>query len=90
MKFSPAETSRFLDVFYQSRPVILSGFGCSRLELFRLPDDPDTVITLSEWESTGHLNRYRESEFFTETWKTIRPWMVEAPIAESWNPADQP
>ena len=35
--------------------------------------DPNIYFTVSHWDSEDHLNLYRSSAFFWETWSRVRP-----------------
>ena len=62
----------FLTLFKSSEKAIRSFKGCLHLEIFRDISHKEVFYTLSKWESEKHLNAYRNSKFFQETWKIAK------------------
>ncbi|RYD52157.1 MAG: antibiotic biosynthesis monooxygenase [Sphingobacteriales bacterium] len=61
-------TEQFEAFFHERKPLIEAFEGCYRTDLLRDTKEPDVYYTLSEWESEAHLDQYRFSAFFKETW----------------------
>lgn len=72
MTFRPEESQRFADFFSTVYPTIKAFEGCQHLELWRDTTDQNIYFTFSVWESEHHLNQYRFSDFFKQTWDTTR------------------
>ncbi len=80
------ETARF-EAFFRERKLLIEAFeGCYRTDLLRNTKEPDVYYTLSEWESEAHLDRYRYSEFFRETWAFTKSLFAEKAQAFSGMP----
>ncbi len=72
MKFKAEGLSQFLSVFEESKAKIRSFPGVLHLELLQNQEDNCTLYTYSHWESADHLEVYRQSELFKETWKKTK------------------
>jgi quinol monooxygenase YgiN len=48
--------------------------GCEHLDVFRDKENKSIYFSYSIWKSEWHLNRYRKSPFFQETWGTLKQW----------------
>ncbi|HEY1007154.1 MAG TPA: antibiotic biosynthesis monooxygenase family protein, partial [Sphingobacteriaceae bacterium] len=71
------------ELFARTRPGILAFEGCRQVELFTDTADPNIYFTVSHWDSEDHLNLYRSSAFFRETWSRVRPMFSAR--AEAWS-----
>jgi len=60
--------------------------ACYKTILLRNTKEPDVYYTLSEWESEAHLDRYRYSAFFKETWAFTKSLFAEKAQAFSGLP----
>ena len=79
-----AETKdEFVEIFYQTQPIIQNFKGCMKAEL--MYDVQNTVIcfTISYWITEEDLNNYRNSPFFKETWAKVKPLFAQK--AEAWS-----
>ena len=77
LHFRPEETERF-EVFFRERQAAIQAFeGCRRTDLLRDTKQPEVYYTLSEWESEAHLDRYRFSAFFKDTWQQTKALFAE-------------
>jgi heme-degrading monooxygenase HmoA len=83
MEFDEARIPEFLKNFYASSDTIESFPGCSCVRLLRDEADPSVFFTYSHWDSEGHLNAYRESDFFRTVWGVTRQLFRSAPQAWS-------
>jgi len=57
--------------------------GCTHLELMRDVDEEGVFYTLSKWTSATHLEEYRKSPLFKNTWEKVKPLFSEAAKAFS-------
>lgn len=83
MKFRPEEVANFRALFSERKSTIAAFEGCRHLELWQDAGDEAIFCTYSHWESEAHLNRYRFSEFFKDTWARTRALFAEK--AEAWS-----
>lgn len=83
MTFRPEHTPEFEELFARTRPGILGFGGCRQVDLFTDSADPNTYFTVSHWDSENHLNDYRSSAFFRDTWSRVRPMFGAR--AEAWS-----
>lgn len=83
MKFRPEEVEIFRALFSERKATIAAFDGCCHLELWQDAGDETIFCTYSHWESEAHLNRYRFSEFFKDTWGHTRALFAEK--AEAWS-----
>lgn len=83
MQFLPEHLPVFLAMFQEKYPQIRQFEGCCYLALWQSVDNPTIVFTYSQWESPEHLEKYRCSELFRETWQRTKTWFAAPPIAQS-------
>jgi heme-degrading monooxygenase HmoA len=83
MTFREEAISEFLSVFRSSKPAIEAFDGCHGVSLLRGIDDPRVFFTLSDWDSTEHLDKYRNSMLFKEVWSATKS--LFAADAEAWS-----
>jgi heme-degrading monooxygenase HmoA len=86
LQFRPETTEQFEAFFYERKPLIEAFEGCYRTDLLRNTKEPSVYYTLSEWESEAHLDRYRFSPFFKETWAITKSLFAEKAQAFSGAP----
>lgn len=84
MKFAEEKVNDFKSLFWETRSGILQFDGCKDVKLMQSETDPQIIATYSLWENSASLDKYRFSEFFKNTWKTIKPWMIEKADAISY------
>jgi quinol monooxygenase YgiN len=72
MTFRPEKLEVFIRLFSEVAPTIRSFPGCRRLELWQDVQCPHILTTYSVWEDEEHLDRYRQSDFFRETWNAAK------------------
>ena len=82
MTFRPEERESFLALFDERRELIRGFEGCTRLELWQEKGNPSVFFTYSWWETEEHLDRYRKSSFFEETWQQTKTKFAARP--EAW------
>ena len=83
MSFDPNKVNEFLRVFDTSKEKIRAFDGCQYLSLNKDHTRANVYYTLSHWQSTQHLEAYRESELFKTTWAAVKPMFNEMPQAFS-------
>lgn len=83
MSFEPQYIETFQDFFAARKDTIRSFEGCTFLELWQDVNHPHIFFTHSIWESEEHLNRYRFSEFFKETWVATKAMFADK--AQAWS-----
>lgn len=82
MEFQPDKVETFLKIFLTSKKKILEMEGCLELELLKCLNPTEVLFTRSKWESELHLQKYRESQLFKETWAKTKPLFRNR--AEAW------
>ena len=83
MHFRPGEREAFLDIFNASKHLIRRFDGCQQLRLFNEAGRPDVFFTFSVWTSAAHLDAYRSSKLFAETWTATKALFADKPQAWS-------
>lgn len=83
MTFRPEEVSNFTQLFEERKHLIRSFEGCQHLELWQDVKNPAVFFTYSYWESEQHLDHYRFSEFFKDTWSKTKALFADKPQAWS-------
>lgn len=83
MQLQAGKAADFTAVFATVNEQIRKSTGCISVELFSDLQDPDTIITLSRWESSEALEAYRASALFISTWKKVKPFFRAPALAFS-------
>jgi heme-degrading monooxygenase HmoA len=83
MTFRPEEISAFQSLFEERKSMIRDFEGCTHLELWQDKERPEVFFTYSWWDSEEHLENYRRSGFFADTWKLTKEKF--AGKAEAWS-----
>ena len=83
MEFAPEKTEDFKKLFDQTYPRIRNFDGCRFLELYRDDQQPNTYYTMSKWDTPEHLEAYRRSELFRDTWTITKSFFAAPPAAYS-------
>jgi quinol monooxygenase YgiN len=68
LSFHEDKVSEFIQIFKESKPKITSCDGCIHLALMRDHNHAHVYYTFSTWASNDALEKYRQSDFFKETW----------------------
>ncbi len=85
MTFEPAKVQDFLALF-EERKALIRGFeGCNHLELWQGEGAEHIFFTYSIWDSQQHLDKYRFSELFKDTWAKTKALFADKPQAWSVN-----
>lgn len=83
MTFREEAIPAFLDTFALQKEYIRDFEGCHHLELLRDANNPNIFFTYSHWESEAYLEKYRESDFFTNIWSNVKTLFADKP--EAWS-----
>lgn len=90
MTFREEAVAQFLELFEEVKDKIRSVEGCRHMELLRQKGQPNVMFTLSLWDDEEALNRYRDSELFSGTWKRTKALFADKPQAWSLERIDPP
>lgn len=82
MVFRTEEIQAFQSLFLERKHLIRQFEGCTHLELWQDKNNPTVFFTYSHWDSEEHLDAYRTSSFFDETWRLTKQKFAEKP--EAW------
>jgi quinol monooxygenase YgiN len=83
MTFREDCVNEFTTIFEARKHIISSFPGCTHLELWQDNAHPNIFFTYSKWDSIAHLDHYRFSEFFKDTWGKTK--VLFADKAEAWS-----
>ena len=83
LHFRPEEREAFLDIFNASKDLIRKFEGCQYLRLYNETGRPEVFFTFSVWDSAAHLDAYRNSKLFEDTWADTKALFAEKPQAWS-------
>lgn len=83
MHFHETGKEDFLVLFDQVSHRIRSQEGCHALYLYADMADPYILYTDSLWETEDHLEAYRASQFFRDTWSKSKLFFAER--AAAWS-----
>jgi len=83
MTFRKEEVTAFLSLFDEVKGKIRSFEGCHHLELWQDYNDENVFLTYSMWDTQEHLDHYRFSELFKDTWSRTKVLFAEKPKAFS-------
>lgn len=83
MTFDESRVDNFLELFNERKSLIRHFDGCQHLELWQESGKPNIYFTYSKWDSEEHLNHYRYSELFKDTWAKTKALFADKPQAWS-------
>ena len=83
MTFKTEFVSKFIETESKIHLKIRNFKGCTHLNILNDIKKPNIFFSYSYWESETDLNNYRHSEFFKNTWETVKPLFAEK--AEAWS-----
>ena len=83
MTFQPDQIDEFTSLFDSVSKKIRNFDGCSYLKLMRDHNHHNIFVTYSKWESQTHLDEYRNSELFKNTWVKTKALFADKPAAFS-------
>jgi quinol monooxygenase YgiN len=81
MSFRPEEINNFLALFEERKDRIRHFEGCKHLELWQDAHASNIFFTYSMWDSEAHLDHYRFSDFFKDTWSRTKALFEAKPQA---------
>ncbi|MFI5204536.1 MAG: putative quinol monooxygenase [Flavobacteriales bacterium] len=81
MEFREDAVAAFLETFRKSENLIRNFEGCKSLQLMRDKENHRLYSTVSVWENTEALEKYRESVLFKETWAAAKKGFSSKPLA---------
>lgn len=87
MQFDTNFIADFKILFKTVNEKIANFEGCTGVKLLQHEADPSIFFTISNWESSTHLDHYRNSELFKTTWAKVKPHFVAK--AEAWSLLEQ-
>jgi quinol monooxygenase YgiN len=76
----------FLKTFEENGPKIRAFEGCHGVDLVRDMYRSNVFFTISKWEKEEHLEAYRSSDLFRNTWKNTKA-LFSVP-AHAWSTTD--
>ena len=82
MTFRKEEVEAFKQLFEERKELIRNFEGCTHLQLWQDKHNPTVFFTYSLWDSEDHLNQYRASHFFDDTWTLTKQKFAAKP--EAW------
>lgn len=83
MEFQPNKIEDFFTIFHESKSKIETCEGCIRVRLLQCTKDKKILFTHSLWESEKHLEAYRKSDLFKETWAKTKVLFESKAVAWS-------
>ena len=83
MSFHEDKVDTFLTNFNIVKQDIRNFDGNRFLELYRDKTNPSVFFTYSYWETEAHLEAYRKSALFCDTWAVTKPLFNSKP--EAWS-----
>jgi quinol monooxygenase YgiN len=83
MTFREDAVEDFKQLFEERKQLIRHFDGCTHLELWQDSTNPNVFFTYSHWLSETHLNHYRFSAFFKDTWSKTKALFSDKPQAWS-------
>ncbi len=86
MHFRDDAVGTFRMILKEKRAIIASQEGCLSLQIVVDSAAPYIIFTISEWVSEAHLERYRQSAFFKETWAFTKSLFAQEP--QVWSTVD--
>lgn len=86
MEFEQTKVNTFLELFHSTQDKIANFDGCMRLDLLNSMDATNVFFTYSIWKSEEHLENYRQSELFKQTWAKTKVLFNNKP--EAWSLAE--
>lgn len=83
MTFKEENIEDFLLLFEDVKSKIRNFEGCNSLQLLQDPENRCKISTSSIWLSENHLNEYRNSLLFENTWATTKSYFSDKAKAKS-------
>lgn len=89
MEFDPVHVDAFQQLFAKRKERIAGFPGCQGVQLLQDIQHPNIFFTYSHWESPGHLEQYRQSDLFKDTWQLTKALFGGKPAAWSVEVANE-
>ncbi|MBK7148441.1 MAG: antibiotic biosynthesis monooxygenase [Bacteroidetes bacterium] len=86
MTFAPEYVDDFLNKYNERKHQIAAFDGCKGVTLLRDIDNACIFFTYSKWDTVEHLNAYRSSDLFVDTWNFVKILFADKP--EAWSVKD--
>lgn len=86
MTFVLENVDDFIKVFNDVKGRIAGFEGCQSVKLMKDVHQDNVYFTYSIWDSDDHLQQYRYSELFEDTWKKTK--ILFSQRAEAWSLED--
>ena len=83
MTFRAEEVPAFLSLFNDRKHLIAGFDGCKGVELLQDIRHQNIFFTYSYWESPDHLESYRKSGLFSDTWTNTKTMFEDK--AQAWS-----
>ena len=83
MTFREDQVDNFLALFNERKKLIRNFDGCRHLELWQETGKTNVFFTYSFWDSGQHLDHYRFSALFKDTWAKTKALFSDDPQAWS-------
>ena len=83
MTFRAEGVEEFVAMFEERKATIKAYPGCTHLELWQDSKNTAIFFTYSKWDSEAHLDHYRFSEFFKDTWGRTKALFAQK--AQAWS-----
>ncbi len=81
--FQEDKIQDFLTFFETIKFKVAQQPNCFGMKLLQDKNNPEIVFTYSLWKDEEALNKYRDSDLFSnEVWPKIKPWFKEK--AQAW------
>ena len=81
----PGQADDFEKAFALAAPLIRGAKGCSKAEMHRGVENPDSFILLAVWDTLeDHMVCFRESPAFTEWRALLGPHFAAPPAVEHY------
>jgi quinol monooxygenase YgiN len=82
LRMRDEEVEAFKAYFQTVCEIIRSQPGCNKLQAWQDINERTIFFTYSIWDKVDDLETYRNSAFFLQFWKTVKPWFSDK--AEVW------
>ena len=82
MTFKPEFISDFVKTESKIHERIRNFKGCTHLNILNDVSNPGIFFSYSYWNTEAELNDYRHSNFFRNTWETVKEMFAEQ--AQAW------
>ncbi|NNC69135.1 MAG: antibiotic biosynthesis monooxygenase [Gammaproteobacteria bacterium] len=83
MTIDSHHVEEFIKTFESKQKDIAKFAGCQKVELLYDVACPNILYTISHWDTEDHLQDYRDSGFFEDTWTTVKKLFAGKP--EAWS-----